>query len=535
MANQNKTKASSTAATTVRGHAGALLGDRLSLYKLLLFIAVTLTSAFITLRSINTYGSFMSSLLLFTFASGLVILFAHTFLNKLAPSFREYCLMSALLVISLLIMRGILLFVDEIGNTFPTIPSLAFHYMLPFAASTIVAKMVLRPLAVVLFAFVHTFFVGVLFDYNFLITLYAFLSSLYGAYAIARCQTRSTLFLASFYVALFNLLLVAIIEITIKSTMGYQEVIYTLLFTSLSAIFIFFFISLATIVVEGFDFVTDMKLIELANFNNPLLNRLALEAPGTYHHSRVVAQMVEAAAQSVGANPLLAMVCALYHDIGKTKAPQYFVENQGPNDKNVHDKLKPSMSKMIVISHVKDGVEMAKKAGLPKAIVDGIPEHHGTSLISFFYSKAKKMEDPDVDTIDESEYRYPGPKPQSKETALLLLADSVEATAKSLPEPTSGRIQQVIDKTFNKYFIDGQLDECDLTLKDLNFIAKSFHRTLASVYKPRVEYPDSPHRNNNKKVKNQDASRTQQHEENTEHSTDDASAKDGDDLKRLGM
>ena len=236
-----------------------------------------------------------------------------------------------------------------------------------------------------------------------------------------------------------------------------------------------------------FAYTTGIKLLELANLDRPILRKLMLEAPGTYHHSVIVASMGEAAAATIGANPLLAKVSGYYHDIGKIKKPLYFIENQA-GGKNRHDKLAPSMSSLILTSHVRDGVEIAKRDKLGKAIVDIIQQHHGTSLIAYFYEKAKKLKGEGVVNVEH--FRYPGPKPQTKEAGLVLLADSVEAASRTLENPTPARIKGLVQKIINNAFLDGQLDESELTLKDLNKIAESFNKILNGIYHHRIEYPN---------------------------------------------
>ncbi len=244
-----------------------------------------------------------------------------------------------------------------------------------------------------------------------------------------------------------------------------------------------------------FDYTTDIKLLELANLDCPILKRLMLEAPGTYHHSVIIGSMVEAAASAIGANPLLARVCGYYHDIGKINKPLYFIENQ-KNGKNKHDKLAPSMSSLIIISHIKEGVEIAKENKLGQAILDSIQQHHGTSLISFFYKKATQLKGEDAVNIDD--FRYPGPKPQTREAGLVMLADVIEAASRTLDNPTPSRIQGHVQKFINKIFSDGQLDNCELTLQDLHNIAKSFNKILNGIYHHRIEYSDSVSTNQTK-------------------------------------
>jgi len=237
-----------------------------------------------------------------------------------------------------------------------------------------------------------------------------------------------------------------------------------------------------------FNVASDMKLMELANLNQPALKDMILKAPGSYHHSVLVGSLAEAAAEEIGANPLLARVAATYHDIGKMTKPEYFVENQESRD-NRHEKLSPSMSALILASHVKEGAEVAREHRLPRRVVNIIKQHHGTRLITFFYNKAKEMEDPSVQTVDKKDFRYPGPKPQSREAALIMLADAVEAASKVLTDPTPARIRGLVQKIINDIFIDGQLDESNLTLRDLHQIARSFTRTVTGILHHRIDYP----------------------------------------------
>ena len=238
-----------------------------------------------------------------------------------------------------------------------------------------------------------------------------------------------------------------------------------------------------------FGYTTGSRLMELASLDHPALQELMLRAPGTYHHSLIVSSLVEAAAKQIGADHLLARVAALYHDIGKVGKPAYFVENQmgGPNR---HQKLAPSMSALILISHVKEGVELARRHRLGRAITDIMAQHHGTRLIHFFYNKAcEDRRRAGRSEPDPEAFRYPGPRPQSREAALVMLADTVEAACRSLDNPTPARIQGLVQSQINRIFAEGQLDECELTLKDLHEIAKSFNTILTGIFHQRVEYP----------------------------------------------
>jgi hypothetical protein len=237
-----------------------------------------------------------------------------------------------------------------------------------------------------------------------------------------------------------------------------------------------------------FGTITNISLLELADFNHPLLNRLMLEAPGTYHHSLIVGNLSEAACTVVGANALLARIGAYYHDVGKLQKPEYFSENQSLTG-NKHDTLSPSMSKLVIMNHVKDGVEMAQKYRLNPRLIDFILSHHGNSLVYYFYRRALENVEEDQEVAQEG-FRYPGPKPNTKEIAIVMLADSVEAAMRTLKDPAIETIKDMVHKIINNKFIDGQFDECDLTLKDLEKIASVFIRILSGIYHTRINYPD---------------------------------------------
>lgn len=235
-----------------------------------------------------------------------------------------------------------------------------------------------------------------------------------------------------------------------------------------------------------FDVTTDITLLELSDLNHPLLKRLSVEAPGTFHHSIVVGNLAEAAAKEIGANSLLGRVGCYYHDIGKMQLSEYFVENQS-NAINKHESLTPTMSSLILSKHVRAGLDLAEEYGLPLAVRQFIPEHHGTSIMSYFYHKAQETMEPK--DINENDFRYPGPKPQSKETAIAMLADTVEAASRTLPNPNLQRISTLVDNLIEKRFQEGELDECDITLRELNKVKGAFIRVLMGIHHLRIEYP----------------------------------------------
>jgi putative nucleotidyltransferase with HDIG domain len=242
-------------------------------------------------------------------------------------------------------------------------------------------------------------------------------------------------------------------------------------------------------VVEGlFGMTSDITLLELSDLNRPLLKRLQLEAPGTYHHSMVVGSLAEAGAEAISANSLLARVQAYYHDIGKLSKPEYYAENEPASSRSRHDKLSPSMSTLVLKSHIAEGLDMARKHRLPMAVQDAIPEHHGTMVMAFFYHKALEQ-DPNARRED---FSYPGPKPRSKETAILMLADGVEGASRALAEPTPSRVRGLVSRIVDERVQQGQMDECGLTLQDLARVRDAFFPVLTAIFHVRAPYPEAP-------------------------------------------
>lgn len=342
--------------------------------------------------------------------------------------------------------------------------------------------------AAVSFAAVIAVCTALIFQNRFEIFIYFFLSGIMGAFWIKECRERKVFITAGVRLGSLNLVLATAANVYIGIYSG-MELFWDWAFAFTGGIGSGIITAgIAPLIEMAFGYTTDITLHELANLDRPILRRLMLEAPGTYHHSVVVGSMVEAAASEIGANPLLARVCGYYHDIGKIKKPLYFVENQ-TDGINRHNKLAPSMSSLILIAHVKDGVDIGRQNKLGETIIDTIQQHHGTSLIKFFYEKAKQLKGEDAVKVEE--FRYPGPKPQTREAGLVMLADVVEAASRTLDNPTPSRIQGHVNKLINAVFTDGQLDDCELTLRDLHNIAKSFNKILNGIHHHRIEYPES--------------------------------------------
>ena len=323
--------------------------------------------------------------------------------------------------------------------------------------------------------------------------LYFFIGSLVAAHGVRKCCERSVFIKTGLKVGAVNMALALCIE-ALNGPFYSMESAVALAAALIGGVLVGVIAAgILPLIEMAFGFTTDIKLLELANLDQPLLRELMVQAPGTHHHSVIVSNLVEASARAINANPLLAKVAAYYHDIGKMKKPLYFIENQKARE-NRHEKLAPSMSSLILISHVKDGVELAREYRLGREIIDIIRQHHGTSLIRYFYEKAKEQAEKKGGKalpVKEEDYRYPGPRPQTKEAGLVMLADVVEAASRTLVDPTAARIQGMVQKMINKVFSDGQLDECELTLKDLHEIAKSFNKTLSGMFHHRIDYPEA--------------------------------------------
>jgi putative nucleotidyltransferase with HDIG domain len=395
------------------------------------------------------------------------------------------------------------------------------YYSIPVASGAMTVCLVMGMAVAIPFAVSTACVTAFLFENPFHMFVYFFLSGIVGAYAVRDCRERGVLIKAGLKVSLLNVMVITALHLFKGEGLGFG-LLWNWAFGILGGVSSGIFTTgLAPIVEMVFAYTTDIKLLELSNLDRPILRKLMLEAPGTYHHSVIVGNLVEAAGATIGANPLLSKVGGYYHDIGKIKKPLYFIENQLPGQ-NRHDKLAPSMSSLILSSHVKDGIETAKRHKLGGAIVDIIQQHHGTSLIKFFYEKAKKLKGEHAVNLEH--FRYAGPKPQTKEAGLVLLADAVEASSRTLENPTPARIKGQVKRIIDNILLEGQLDECELTLKDLNKIADSFHKTLNAIYHHRIEYPNS-----NGVVK---LDRSQKAERQDEHTYRQSSEKPGNRSRR---
>jgi putative nucleotidyltransferase with HDIG domain len=324
-----------------------------------------------------------------------------------------------------------------------------------------------------------------LFDFRY--GLVSLVIGMAGAWGLSGVHNRTSILRAGLIASLASLVPITAVFLLAPIESGWGDWFWSIGFGFASGLFsAVLTIGFLPYFETVFEILSPLRLLELSNPNHPLLRKLLIETPGTYHHSIIVGNLSEAAAEAIGANGLLARVGAYYHDIGKTKRPQFFIENQ--MGENPHDKLSPNLSKTIILSHPKDGVEMLAEHGIPKPIRDIAAQHHGTTLLKYFYHKAMKQSD--GGKVLEEDYRYPGPKAQFKEAAIVGIADCVEAAVRSLARPTPARIEGIVRKIIQDRLEDGQFNECDLTLKELDVIARSMCETLNGIFHSRIEYPD---------------------------------------------
>jgi hypothetical protein len=402
----------------------------------------------------------------------------------LTTDVRKIILLAFLLLVTVIVSQFSRMIMLLIADAF-ALDAATVGFALPVASGAMLVSLLLDFHLALAFSFIVSLLLGMVFPGDPFMPLFYFTTSIMAALYVIRCKKRTAVIRAGGMTALVSF--VAIIGIDL-----YHGELFTRGLFDLGAGFIGAAITATLVSVTlpffeaAFDIATDIKLLELMEPNQPLLKEMIYKSPGTYHHSIVIGNLAEAAAEAINENPLLARVGAYYHDIGKTQKPEYFIENQLVNE-NKHDRLSPSMSSLIITSHVKEGAEMARQQKLPSVIVDIIRQHHGTSLITYFYQKARELQP--LTPLAEQEFRYPGPRPRTKVAAIVMLADAVEAASRTLGEPTPQRIQGLTNSVITRIFLDDQLSMCDLTLKDLREIAKSFNMILAGIYHHRIDYP----------------------------------------------
>ncbi len=406
--------------------------------------------------------------------------------------------LTLLVILSLLTLspvKGLL----YLANTTQFLSSSLVEFMLPLAFAPLLTTILIGPATAVVIGVWTSFTAGVMFDNSFSIFAMGLLVTIIVAHTARDIRKRSRMVRIGLLIGLLQTLYCLTMSVLYQlpaNLVVLQSVVALLtgLVTALLALM------LLPIFESLFDITTDITLLELSDMGHPLLQRLAMEAPGTYHHSLMVAHLAQSAASEIGANALLVRVCAYYHDIGKLTKPGFFVENTQFRE-NPHDDLTPSMSTLVIISHVKEGVALARRARLPKPIIDGIEQHHGTGLVAFFYHRARTQSEESAApngndrSVNETDYRYDGPRPTTPDMGILLLADSVEAASRSMDKPTPNRIKQLVDTIIDSRLQDDQLDDCELTFAELKAIKRSFIFTLTNMLHGRAPYPSDENRN----------------------------------------
>ena len=367
-------------------------------------------------------------------------------------------------------------------------------FAIPLACAPILISLLIDYKLSLVVCSINVIIIGALVNFNPQIIMVGILNSILGSTGLRKMQQRNDIFYSSISLMVMSALLTFTTGVLLSNNL--KEIMIVSLLAAVGVIFsAILAIGILPFLESTFDVVTTLKLLEISNPNNPLLKKLLMEAPGTYHHSMLVANLAEMAAEEINASPVIARVGAYFHDVGKTKRPYFFGENQIGKE-NPHDKISPNLSTLIITSHVKDGVELAKEYNLPEVIKDIIEQHHGTTLVKYFYYKMKNSSE-NPDEVNEEDFRYPGPIPSSKEAGIIMLADSTEAAVRSISEPTKGKIEEMVNNIIKDKLYSGQLDNCDLTLKDLETIRKCFLKALYGIYHQRIEYPSEKKEKNN--------------------------------------
>ncbi|MDF2628627.1 MAG: hypothetical protein K0R39_2458 [Symbiobacteriaceae bacterium] len=430
------------------------------------------------------YRSIVGTAVLSAVMVGLMALYMSRYRSDLLDHDRKMFLLGVIGIGTL----GLSLVMKAFGNLGPGVA-----YLMPVAVNGMLVSILLDTRAALLQNALLALLVGLSTEVdqvNF--ALVALVGSTVASYAVSRVESRTDIYRAGLMVSAANVLtIIGIYMVKAYPLLSARPWIDAGLGAANGILAAMVATGALPVFESLFGILTPLKLLELSNPNHPLLKKLLVEAPGSYHHTILVSNLCEAGAEAVGADTTLARVGAYYHDIGKTKRPYFFVENQFGGE-NPHDKLPPSLSALIITSHVKDGLEMAREARLPREIIDFIPEHHGTTLVGYFYHKANK--EGQSEFVLEDDFRYEGPKPRSKETAILMLADSCEASVRAIRQKGSLTVDQIesqVKRIIDDRLKQGQLDDCDLTLRDLDTLKRTFVKVLSGVHHARVEYPEA--------------------------------------------
>jgi len=364
--------------------------------------------------------------------------------------------------------------------------SIISPYLIALICSTMLMAILIDNKVALIVNLLNIVFISIITGFDMIVIITSIVNVLIASVVTKKVQQRNDIIYSTIYVTAVSVIVV--ISISLLNSNDIKEIISRGIYTGIGGILSgILAVGLLPFFESIFDVVTNIKLLELSNPNQPLMKKLLMEAPGTYHHSMMVANLAESATEAVGGNAVISRVGAYYHDIGKTKRPYFFGENQMGKE-NPHNKIKEDLSALIILSHTKDGIELAKEYKIPKILQDIIEQHHGTTLVKYFYYKAKNSAE-NPDDIKEEDFRYPGPIPNTKEAGIIMLSDSVEAAVRSISEPTKFKIEEMVNNIINDKINSNQLIDCDLTLKDIEIIRQSFLKSLNGIYHQRIEYP----------------------------------------------
>ena len=426
----------------------------------------------------------------------LLLFFMSRYVDSYQRTHRRERHLLALLVLvtvfALAVDRGFLWLFDHMVVSLSAEPysnPVLYHFMVPVAAGAMLITLLAGSRVAAAYTLFHVPLFGMMVRWEVPLLLYCLISNLAVIHGIDGYRRRTAPIQAGLILGAINAAAILALQGLPGAPAPASHLAFQMACGFGGGVLVAVLVSFLLPLLESmFNILTDVRLLELSNLNNPLLRRLAVEAPGSYNHSVIVGTLAEAAAEAIGANALFCRVAAYYHDVGKMLKPGYFIENQRDRD-NRHDRLSPHMSTLVIASHVKEGYELAKSYGLPQAVLDIIPQHHGTRKINYFYQKALQAGSDATGEVQESDFRYPGPKPQTKEAAIFMLSDSIEAAARTLEDPSPPRFKGLIRKIVSDVVLDDQLDESDLTFSDLERAEVAFLRTLSSIYHHRIDYP----------------------------------------------
>lgn len=429
--------------------------------------------------------------LMLTILLRLCFYFCEKYLDRSKNATEDLLLFSLILLGTIIVVRFVFSLSPLLGTAGQGINPRSILFAAPVATGSMLASLMVDARIAFMFSVLTSLSAAMAVEGDIYLFIYFFVSGIVGLHGVALITDRTSVLRAGLVVGVVNMISILAIKMALGELSRIQD-FHDIGLGFLGGVLSGLLVSVLAPLLEPLGYTTNIKLLEIANLNHPLLKELSLEAPGTYHHSIMVGNLAEAAAELIGANPLLARVGGLYHDIGKVgkkMKPSYFIENQDPGS-NPHDKLEPSMSALILVSHVKNGVEKARDCRLANPIIDIIQQHHGTNLIKFFYNKALEKSAKDHQPVHEDKYHYPGPRPQSKEAALVMLADVTEAASRTWTDPTPAQIEKRVQTLVDGMFNEGQLDQSTLTLKDIHAMTKSFVRAFQAILHSRIDYPE---------------------------------------------